>query len=72
MKQVKTNSISYVVDSEQEALDVIEEYKEKQRTENYTLTKYKTDYKCKKDRKTGEILSEYWIATVTQEYEVML
>ena len=72
MRQIKTIGITYVLDSEQEALDTIEECKEKQRSEDYTLTKYKTDYKCKKDRKTGELISEHWIATVTKEYEVMM
>jgi len=71
MRQIKTIIITYVLDSEQEALDTIEECKEKQHSEDYTLTKYKTEYKCKKDRKTGDLIDERWNATVTKEYEVI-
>ena len=34
------------------------------------LPKYNTTYKCKKDRKTGDILDEYWLVLVTKEHEV--
>lgn len=71
MKQLKTETLTYKVDSEQEALTIIEECKEKQRTDGYTLTKYNTVYKSKKDRKTGELIDEYWLASTTKEYEVM-
>lgn len=71
MKQLKTETLTFKVDSEQEALNIIEECKEKQRTEGYTLTKYNTVYKSKKDRKTGEIVDEYWLASTTKEYEVI-
>lgn len=71
MKQLKTETLTFKVDSEQEALNIIEECKEKQRTEGYTLTKYNTVYKSKKDRKTQEIIDEYWLASTTKEYEVI-
>lgn len=71
MKQLKTETLTFKVDSEQEALNIIEECKEKQHTEGYTLTKYNTVYKSKKDRKTGEIVDEYWLASTTKEYEVI-
>lgn len=71
MKQTKTETITFKVDSEQLAADIIDEYKVNQKKEDYTLTKYNTKYKCKKDRKTGEIVDEYWLTTVTKEYEVM-
>lgn len=71
MKQLKTETLTFKVDSEQEAITLIEECKEKQNTENYTLNKYNTVYKSKKDRKTGEILEEYWLVSTTKEYEVM-
>ena len=70
MKQLKTETLVYKVDSEQEALDTIEDFKKNQTTEQYTLTKYNTTYKSKKDRKTGEIILEYWLVSVTKEYEV--
>lgn len=70
MKQLKTETLVFKVDSEQLAMDTIEEYKENQVSENYTLTKYNTTYKCKKDRKTGDVISEFWLVSVTKEYEV--
>lgn len=70
MKQLKTETLIFKVDSEQLAMDTIEQYKDNQTTEEYTLTKYNTTYKSKKDRKTGEIVDEYWLVSVTKEYEV--
>lgn len=70
-KQLKTETLVFKVDSEQLAMDTIEEYKNNQSVEGYTLTKYNTIYKSKKDRKTGEIVDEYWLVSVTKEYEVM-
>lgn len=70
MKQLKTETLTYKVDSEQLATDTIEEFKANQLTSGYTLTKYNTTYKCKKDRKTGEIVDEYWLCTITKEYDI--
>ena len=70
-KQLKTETLVFKVDSEQLAMDTVEEYKNNQITEGYTLTKYNTTYKCKKDRKSGELLSEWWFVSITKEYEVM-
>lgn len=69
-KQLKTETLVFKVNSEQLAMDTIEDYKNNQ-TEGYTLTKYNTTYKCKKNRKTGEIENEYWLVSVTKEYEVI-
>lgn len=72
-KQLKTETLVFKVDSEQLAMDTIEEYKNNQSVDGYTLTKYNTTYKAKKNRKTGEIDpdSEYWLVSVTKEYEVI-
>lgn len=70
-KQLKTETLVFKVNSEQLAMDTIEEYKNNQATDCYTLTKYNTTYKSKKDRKTGEIIDEYWLVSVTKEYEVI-
>lgn len=70
MKELKTETLTFKVDSEQLAMDTIEEYKSKQLQEGYTLTKYNTVYKCKKDRKSGEIIDEFWLVTVTKEYVI--
>jgi len=71
MARLRSNTFEFIVDSEQEAMDLIEAYKEKQIEEGYTLTKYNTVYKSKKDRKTHEIIEEYWVVTVTKKFEVM-
>ena len=68
---LKTETRTYVANTEQQALDTIEYFKAQQTAENYTLTKYHTVYKSKKDRKTHEIIEEYWLVTITKEYEVM-
>ena len=70
-KQLKTETLTFKVDSEQLAMETIEQYKDNQITDGYTLTKYNTTYKSKKDRKTHEIVEEYWLVTVTKEYEVI-
>jgi hypothetical protein len=70
-KQLKTETLVFKVSSEQLAMDTIEEYKNNQITDGYTLTKYNTTYKCKKNRKTGEIENEFWLVSVTKEYEVI-
>lgn len=70
-KQLKTETLVFKVNSEQLAMDTIEEYKNNQVVDGYTLTKYDTTYKCKKNRKTGEIENEYWLVKVTKEYEVI-
>lgn len=36
--------------------------------EGYTVVNDKTVYKMKKDRKTGEVLEEKWVATITVSY----
>ena len=71
MKQLKTETLVYKVDNEQAAMDTIEEFKENQMNGSYVLTKYNTTYKSKKDRKTQEIIDEYWLVSVTKEYEVI-
>lgn len=69
-EQLKTETRVFKVSSEQRAMEIIEEHKNAQSAEGYTLIKYNTTYKSKKDRKTGEIIDEYWLVSVTKEYEV--
>ena len=52
-------------------MQTVENYKANQAAEGYTLLKYKNDYKSKKDRKTGEIVDEWWIVEITKGYEVI-
>ena len=70
MKQLKTETLVFKVDDEQLAMDTVEDYKSNQLDGGYTLTKYNTTYKCKKDRKTQEIIDEFWLVSITKEYPV--
>lgn len=70
MKQLKKMTYVYDIDNEEESARTIEEFKEKQLTEGYTVTKSKVDYKVKKDRKSGEITEEKWLTEITIAYEV--
>ena len=60
----------YRVDSEEEAAATVEDYKSRAVTEGFTVTKTKVDYKTKKDRKTGDIIDEWWMVEVTVSYDV--
>jgi len=64
-KWVKTSRC----DTENEANSVIDEWKAKAAQGGFTVTKTKIDYKTKKDRKTGDILDEWWMVEVTLVYD---
>ena len=66
MKETKV----YRVDTEQEAVEAIEKFKNAQMSEGYTVGKSGYAMKQKKDRKTGEIIEEYALLTVEKKYEV--
>lgn len=70
MKQLVKTTYVYNIDNEEESTKTIQDYKDKQLTEGYTVLKSKVDYKTKKDRKTGEITEEKWVTEVTLSYEV--
>ena len=70
MTQLIKTTYVYNADSEQESTNLIEKYKNEQLEKGYMVTKSKVDYKAKKDRKTGEIVSENWLTEVTIAYEV--
>ena len=65
-KWVKTSRC----DTEKEANSVVEDWKARAINEGFTITKTKVDYKTKKDRKTGEIVEEWWMVEVTISYDV--
>lgn len=70
MKMLVKKTDTYYTYSELEATNLVEEYKQKQFDEGYTVTKTKIDYKVKKDRKTGEVIDEKWVVEITVNYEV--
>lgn len=70
MKVLTKKTYVYRIDTEKEATDTVQQFKDEQYDKGYTVTKTKVDYKTKKDRKTGEIAEEWWIVEVTVAYEV--
>ena len=46
------------------------DYKSRAVKAGYTVVKTKVDYKSKKDRKSGEIIDEWWMVEVTVSYEI--
>lgn len=73
MRRLMKEQLTYKVDDEQEATELIEEYKGQQIPDNFVLSKYKSDYKCKKFRsgeQKGEVESEWYIVVVEKTYEV--
>lgn len=70
MKQLIKTTYVYNIDNEDESARTIQDFKDKQLTEGYTVLKSKVDYKTKKDRKSGEVIEEKWVTEVTIAYEV--
>lgn len=70
MKKLTKITKTYDVDNEKEATETVEECKQKQYDEGYTVLKTKVDYKPKKDRKTGEIVDEKWVVELTVSYVI--
>ena len=70
MTQMIKTTYVYNADSEQASADLIEKYKDEQIEKGYVVTNSKVDYKSKKDRKTGEIIEEKWVTSITISYEV--
>ncbi len=52
----------YVVDSEEEAIKVIQSFKKDAESKGYILGKSGYDYKTKKAK--GEIIGEAWVVTI--------
>lgn len=68
MKTLFKNQLSYLCDSEEEATDLINNFKENQTKEHYTVSKYKTDLKKKKNKETKEEF-EYYVVVIEKKYE---
>lgn len=63
-------TISHEADTETEANSIIDDFKSRAISEGFTVTKTKVDYKTKKDRKTGEIVDEWYNVEVTFTYDL--
>lgn len=68
MRQIKRVVETFVVKNEQEALDFIQETKDKQNEEGFSLTKCESTYKTKKAK--GEIIDDWYEVKFQKDYEV--
>lgn len=68
MKAMYKEQMTYLCDSEEEASAIIESFKEEQENGHYTVSRYKSDFKKKKNKITKEQV-EYWVVTVEKKYD---
>ena len=59
-------TISWRVDSEEEAIALIEDYKAKQFTDGYTVNK--SGYVLKTKKSKGEIIDQYYIVSIQFDF----
>ena len=67
MKVLLKTVDTFRVDNEEEAVRLIEEYKDKQVTDGYTLTK--SGYALKNKKSKGEIIESWAIVNITRNFE---
>lgn len=65
MDLVKTSNV-YNCYSEEQAMSLIEEAKK----DHSCKVEHSIKYKAKKDRKTGEVIEEIWVTTITKKFEI--
>lgn len=69
MKQLIEMTYVYKIDNEEEASSTVQQFKDKQLTEGYTVKKSEVTHKVKKATKNAEG-EEYWTTKITIAYEV--
>lgn len=67
MKHLKKTIHTFEVEDEEEAMALIEEYKNNQLSEGYTLTK--SGYTLKTKKSKGEIIDSWAICNIEMTYE---
>ena len=65
MELIKTTYV-YSCDTEEAAMHLIEEAKQ----DNTCKVEHSIKYKAKKDRKTGETVSEEWVVSITKKFDI--
>lgn len=64
---VRTTDI-FKVDTESEAVTLVQEYKDNASSEGYDLTKYESKYRNKKTK--GEIVEEWYQVTLQKDFDI--
>lgn len=65
MELIKTTNV-YNCYSEEQAMRLIEEAKK----DETCKVEHSIKYKVKKDRKSGDIIDETWITTITKKFDI--
>ena len=68
MKVLQRITEVYKVDTEEEAAALIEEFKDGAGPGGYEVTKYESKYRNKKAK--GEIVEEWYVATIQKDYDM--
>ena len=66
MKQLLKTTDVYRVETEEDAMNLIQEFKDNQNIEGYTVTK--SGYVLKTKKSKGEIIESWFIATVERSF----
>lgn len=62
--------LTYLVKTETDACSLIEQFRQKQDEEGYSIGKNGYIRKVKTDKKSGEIIDESYFVTVEKKYDV--
>lgn len=62
--EINAITVKCKFDTEERAKSIVERFRSNQLYGNYNLSDSRIKYKCKKDRKTNEIIEEYWDTTL--------
>lgn len=65
--QLIKESQTFRVDTEAQAMELIEDAKEKQNTGGYTVKESK--YQLKQKKAKGEVIDEFFLVTITKSFE---
>ena len=66
MRQLQKTTDVYRVETEEEAMNLIQEFKDNQNAKGYTVTK--SGYVLKTKKSKGEIIDSWFIATVERSF----
>ena len=66
MKQLLKTTDVYRVETEEDAMNLIQDFKDRQNIEGYTVTK--SGYVLKTKKSKGEIIESWFIATVERSF----
>lgn len=66
MKQLLKTTDVYRVETEEDAMNLIQDFKDRQNSEGYTLTK--SGYVLKTKKSKGEVIESWFIVTVERSF----